>query len=93
MFQAVQFENAEMERWRNSPAEGGMQQRMMQEEGREKSLWWPVSQTLGILRLGQSLETAERGVRRAYGAKTEEDASGPRRIPGRKGASANPRAR
>lgn len=50
-------------------------------------LWWPVSQTLGIIRLGQSLETAERGAGRVYGAKMEEyvpHSEGPRRISGRK---------
>lgn len=46
-----------------------MQQRTMQWEGRGKSLWWPVSQAIGTSRLGQSLETAERGARKAYGAK------------------------
>lgn len=59
----------------------------MQQERRGKSLWWPVSQTLGIIGLEQSLEAVERGARRVHGAKMEEyvlHSEGPRRISGRK---------
>lgn len=57
----------------------------------------PVSHTLWILRMEQSLEAAERAARRRYEAMMEEyglhsEGPEPRRIPGRKAASSFQRA-